>query len=135
MIKIERVEEVPEEIFSCASSIAQSELEEGKLLLTIRMSFSSQIYVAYVDKVPLFAAGAFKFSSFDNELEVWMLGTENLSVGHLQQLRKLFHMWVKTREEKIFAQAQSRQSARFLEFFGFKLVNFNGPVMLYEVQK
>lgn len=135
MIKIERAYEVPAEILASASPIAAKELDGGKFELAMRLQFSEQLYIAIENGVPLFAAGAFKFSNFDNELEMWMIGTNNLKARHLHKLKKLFLVWHKTRDERVFAQAQDRQSARFLEFFGFKLVDFLGPNMLYEVKK
>lgn len=84
---------------------------------------------------PLLALGGLALNPLARDAELWMVPTNELRMEYLLEVRELFwELFPKLRYNKTFyAKAQGHRNARFIEFFGGRLVEEGPNYKLYEM--
>ena len=118
MIKSEKVEQIPREIFSCMNEHVLIR-NEKTLSSLLAMSMDNR-YLEDEEGRPLLIIGAFKLDLFSKRVELWMVATTHLGLQHLKECRKLVHEWIAKQDVEVLIRCKTGKPAQFLRVMGFQ---------------
>jgi hypothetical protein len=132
MISYEVVAEFPLELLACTNVFANSTPQPVSLASLIALSFDNR-YIKD-DETPLLFVGAFRPTFFSPYTELWMYGTQHLKARHAREFRDAFYEWTDAQTVAVRARVNNSKAARFLRFMGFRKIEAQDGIELYEVR-
>lgn len=130
MIKIKPADRVPARLIEDANPFFFMKATVEKFFALS----SERVYVEDEQDRPLLLIGAFRPSLFSPYKELWMVGTKHLRLEHIKIGRDLVWFWVREQEVPVYARAETRSTARFLQFMGFTKIEQTGNTIQFEAR-
>ncbi len=130
---MERVSELPPALLANLSDTAKTDMERWTVTRPVMLKMSKEMYYVRHGETPLFVAGAMQLGLFNNTRELWLYSSRFLRGAQLRCLQQMFLEWKAVQPGTLYARTDQVYKGRFLRFFGFRLVNVEGGIELYEV--
>ena len=131
MIKIEPVRSMPNGFMKYITDESREMLNQFAPRF---ISLSPSVVYITEDRNPLMLVGAYRASNLSSFLEVWLLSTRYLHARHAREARPAFKAWVRDQNSRIVARCNNPVAQRFLNFFGFEIIEELDNVIFAEVR-